>query len=108
VPGQYVCVARSHFRGVRARAEAGQEGPRALAGEAKPDPRAAREDSPVIGELVNDSQTPATVSAGRWAGCQRDIPLIGYLDAHPVGFDIDPQRDRADPVQQRVADQLRD
>jgi hypothetical protein len=36
--------------------------------EPEPDLRAALEDSPVVGELLDDPQPPAAVSAGLWTG----------------------------------------
>lgn len=45
-------------------------------GEAKPHPGAALKNPPVIGELVDDPQTPAAVSAGHRAWCDCDIALV--------------------------------
>lgn len=77
-------------------------------GEAKPHPGAALKNPPVIGELVDDPQTPAAVSAGHRAWCDCDIPLVRYLDAQSVALDVDSQPDRPHAVLDRVADQLRD
>jgi hypothetical protein len=73
-------------------------------GEAEPDSGAALQNAPVVGKLVDDTQTPATVSAGRWAWCECDIRLVGYLDAQSVGLDVDSQPDRPDAVRQRIGD----
>src|ERR1700757_4988013 len=70
--------------------------------EPEPDLRAALEDSPVVGELLDDPQPPATVSAGLWTRRKRNVPLVGDLDSHRARFELNPQRDRSDAVHYRV------
>src|SRR5580704_4450440 len=79
---------------------------RARAAEPEPDLGAAGENPPVIGELLDDPQPPAAVSA--WLSTRRkhSVPLVGYLDSHRVCLGVNPERDRSDAMQHRVGDQL--